>query len=568
MRFGSWVRSLLGSGEPEWKTASTLELFKQIYGGREALTGDAITWKTALQVSTVLGCVRVIANGISQVPLKVFRESADGRSRLPATDHPLYRILYRRPNPWQSSYEYRQTLGFHLALTGNHFSFKNVANGRLVELLPFEPGCVDVVRESSGDLLYRVTLPDGSRQEFPPEVIWHVRGPSWNGWMGLEAVQMAREAIGLAMATERQHAKMHKNGVSTTGTYSIDGTLSPDQYKQLRANLAKSISDNSGAPMILDRGAKWLSQSMSGVDSQHLETRRLQIEEVCRAFGVMPIMVGHADKTATYASAEQMFLAHVVHTLSPWYECIEQSIDVNLLTDRDTKDGLYAKFVEEGLLRGSIEATANVLEKYVNGGLMTPNEGRAKLDMNPDSDPESDKLRVPANIVGKQPLGTPENNVKSARLDEMERKVGALQRQPDINVTINQEPVAVNVAPAPVNVKAGDITVQAAKAADVTVHPAGAPQVTVNVPPPAEVKAPVANVQVDVHVPQGAAPIVQNTVNVPQQPAPTVTFEATLPPLEVSVALPPRKSESQTDITRDLNGNIVKSQTKTKETDA
>lgn len=540
MNLGSWVRSLW-AGE---RKTSTLDLFRQIYGGTETLTGDTVTWQTALQVSTVLGCTRVIANGIAQVPFKLFRETPDGRSRLPATDHPLFRVLYRRPNPWQSSFEFRQTLAFHLALCGNHFSFKNVANGRVIELIPFEPGCVEVDRRPDGELTYKVTLPGGVKQVFPAEAIWHVRGPSWNGWMGMESVALARESIGLALATERQHAKLHKNGVSTTGTYSIDGTLNAEQYKQLRSTLAKAAGENSGAPLILDRGAKWLNQSMSGVDSQHLETRRLQIEEVCRAFGVMPIMVGHADKVATYASAEQMFLAHVVHTLSPWYECIEQSVDVNLLSEKDTKDGIYAKFVEEGLLRGSIEATANVLDKYVNGGLMTPNEGRAKLDMNPDPDPESDKLRVPANIVGKMPLGTPEDNVKSDRMDEMERKVGALQRQPDIHVTLNQEPVAVHVTPPAVNVKAGDVTVEATKAA-------AAP-----------------NVQVDVHVPQAHAPIVQNTVNVPQQPPAHVTLEATLPPLDVSVTLPPRKSESQTDITRDADGNIVTSKTKTKETDA
>ncbi len=514
MKFGAWLGSLFG-GE---RKMSTLDLFREIYGGREALTGDPINWKTALQVSTVFGCTRVIANGIAQVPFKLFRESEDGRSRLPAKDHPLYQVLYRRANPWQTSFEYRQTLAMHLVLCGNHFAFKNVIGGRVRELLPFEPGSVEVERKTDGELTYKVSLANGEQKTFPAEAIWHVRGPSWNGWLGMEAVQLARESIGLAMATERQHAKLHKNGVSTSGLYSVEGTLTEGQYASIRAHLAKSIADNSGSAMILDRGAKWLNKSMSGVDSEHLGTRRLQIEEVCRAMGVMPIMVGHSDKAATYA---------------------------NLLTERDVKDGLYAKFVEEGLLRGSIEATANVLDKYVNGGLMTPNEARSKLDMNPDADPESDKLRVPANIVGKQPEDTPADVAKALRLDDMERKVGDLGRQkaPDINITLNQEPVAVNVSPAEVSVKAGDVNVQAA--------PQAAP-----------------NVQIDVHVPQQAAPQVLNTVNVPQQPAPNVTLEATLPPLDISVSLPPRKSESQTDITRDASGNIVKSQTKTKESDA
>jgi phage portal protein BeeE len=116
---------------------------------------------------------------------------------------------------------------------------------------------------------------------------------------------------------------------------------------------------------------------------------------------VMPIMVGYSDKAMTYASAEQMFLSHVVHTLAPWYQRIEQSIDANLLTDKERTDGLYANFVEEGLLRGSSIDTKDAILGYVNGGIMTPNEGRAKLDLNPDSDPASEQLRIPANLVGK-----------------------------------------------------------------------------------------------------------------------------------------------------------------------
>jgi phage portal protein BeeE len=117
----------------------------------------------------------------------------------------------------------------------------------------------------------------------------------------------------------------------------------------------------------------------------------------------MPIMVGYSDKASTYASSEQMFLAHVVHTLAPWYQRLEQSIDANLLTEKDRRDGLYSCFVEEGLLRGSTVDTKEAILGYVNGGILTPNEGRALLDKNPDIDPDSDKLRIPANIVGAIP---------------------------------------------------------------------------------------------------------------------------------------------------------------------
>lgn len=370
----------------EQKNYSTLDLFKDIYAGRgETATGRSVSVKTALQVSTVVACVRVIGEGIAQVPLKLIQESKDGKTRLPAKDHPLYNILAYRPNSYQTSFEFREMLAWHVVLNGNFFAFKNVVLGRIFELIPFDPGSVIVNRADNGVLTYDVTAQSGAMRTFPAEAIWHVRGPSWNSWMGLEAVQLAREAIGLAMATEEQHARMHKNGVRASGVYSVDGTLNPQQYKDMKAWIDKEMGGaaNAGKTMLLDRGAKWATTSQSGVDSQHLETRRYQVEEICRFFRVMPIMVGYSDKAATYASAEQMFLAHVVHTMSPWWQRLEQSIDANLLTEKDRKAGFYSQFVEEGMLRGDSAATSAFLTQLTTNGIMTRNEARAKLDLNP-----------------------------------------------------------------------------------------------------------------------------------------------------------------------------------------
>jgi HK97 family phage portal protein len=409
---------------PTWLTpwrrksvTTSLDLFRELFGGRVSKSGASVNWKTALDVTTVLACARVIGEGVAQVPLKLLRDSADGRTKLPATDHPLYPILYRRANYWQTSFEFRETIMLHLVLTGNAFVFKNVVGGRITELIPFEPQHVTVYRATGGELTYRVMMPEassggvdatGATKLFPAESIWHLRGPSWCGWLGLEPVFHAREAIGLAMATEESQSQFHKNGAQTTGVYSVEGALNEAQFKALRDWIEKyqAGKENAGRPFILDRAAKWTAQQMSGVDAQHLETRRYQVEEICRALRVMPIMVGYSDKASTYASAEQMFLAHVVHTLAPWYERIEQSIDVNLLTDADAKAGIYANFTEEGLLRGSLKDTKDAILGYVNGGILTPNEGRALLDRNPDPDPASDELRIPANIVGETPPPT------------------------------------------------------------------------------------------------------------------------------------------------------------------
>lgn len=372
--------------------------------------GGNVTPKMALQVSTVLACCRVIGEGVAQVPLKLIRESADGRTRVPAKGNPLYSVLGSRPNGWMTSFEYREMLIWHVVLTGNHFSFINRSSrGQILELIPFEPGQVTVKRAPDWTLTYEVRAQDGATQTFPAESIWHVRGPSWDGWQGLEAVKLARRAVGLSMALEESAEALHRNGVKPSGMYSVEGTLKGADYKELSEwiDTHHAGAKNAGRPLVLDRSAKWMSSQMTGVDAQSLESRKFQIEEICRFCRVMPIMVGYSDKAQTYASAEQMFLAHLVHTLAPWYERLEQSINANLLTEKEREEGYYADFVEEGLLRGAAKDTKDVLLGYVNGGLMTPNEGRAKLDMNPDPDPASDKLRIPANITGTLPDTTP-----------------------------------------------------------------------------------------------------------------------------------------------------------------
>lgn len=375
-------------------------------------TGRSVTLNTAIQVATVFGACRVIGNGISQVPLKLMQRAADGKSRLPAYDHPLYEMLSLRPNEWQTSFEFRQMLSWHLELCGNAFVFINrVSSGRITELVPFSPGQVCVKQDERRVLTYEVTAPGGETKTFPAQTIWHLRGPTINGFQGLEVVAMAREAIGLAMATEEAVARLHKNGVRSSGVYSVEGSLTKEQYTNLRNWIDKEMGglENTGKPMILDRAAKFLNTAMTGIDAQTNETRNMQIQQICAFMGISPLKVGHTDKAATYASTEEMNRAHKEDCLAPRWESMEQSMAVNLLTPAERKAGLYFNFVEEGMARGSIKDTKDAILGYVNGGVMTPNEGRALLDLNPDSDKASDRLRIPANIVGEvKPLETVE----------------------------------------------------------------------------------------------------------------------------------------------------------------
>jgi HK97 family phage portal protein len=396
---------LLASAIIEKKASSTLDLFKEIYGGRGTKSGKTVNIETAIQVSTVFACNRVIGNGIAQVPLKLMLEK-DGK-RLPAKNHRLYNLMAYRPNRWQTSFEWRQMMSWHVELAGNHCSFINRIGGQVIELYPFTPSQVKVLNRGGGVLEYEVTAEDGSKKIFPAEAILHIRGPSWNGVTGLEVVKVAREAIGLAIATEESAASLHKNGIQASGTYSVEGTLTDTQHKGLSEWIQKhnAGSENAGRPLILDRAAKWLGTQMTGIDAQALETRMYQIAEICRFHGVQPIMAGYSDKAATFASAEAFMQSHITDCLSPRWQAYEQVFFNSLLTEKEREEGYYFNFVEEGMIRGSIKDTKDALLGYTNGGLMTPNEARAKLDLNPDPDPASNQLRIPANIVGTLPAG-------------------------------------------------------------------------------------------------------------------------------------------------------------------
>ena len=371
---------------------SSLDLFREIYGGVTSSSGKDINIATATQVSTVFACCRVIGNGIAQVPLKVMRN--DGDRRIEAKELPIYDLLNSKPNRWQTSFDYRQQVMWHLLLTGNHYSFIHRIGSRIAELYPIDPANV-TVKFDRGVMTYEVMADSGEVMTFPAEAIWHIRGVSYNGWHGIDVIRTAAEAIGLAMSTEDATSKLHKNAIMPSGVYSVDAVLSPKDYSALASWVEKhfSGSNNAGKPLILDRAAKWQQTQMTGIDAQTLDQRRYQVEEICRFFGVNPIMVAAESKNTTYASAEQMFLAHVVHTLAPWYSLIEQSIDANLLTERQRRDGHYSNFVEEGLLRGSPEQTMMVLTKYVELGIITPDEARSKLDMNPLGNQDSGKLQ-------------------------------------------------------------------------------------------------------------------------------------------------------------------------------
>lgn len=396
---GIWS-SLTGVFRRERKNVAFEEEFwrSDLLVGLPSLAGEHVNWKSALGLSTALRCGLVIADGVATVPCKLMRKDPQTGRRVEATDHPLSEVFGYEANGWMDPLELLETMTLHTVFTGNAFVFINRVRGRIVELIPIEPAGVRVEQKDDYRLVYHVIAKNGSVQEFPQEAIWHMRGPSWNAWMGLDATKLAREALGLAMATQNAHSRRFGNGIQTTGVYSVEGNLDQAQYQRLRAYIEQNHvgAKNSGKPFILDRNAKWQPVDLNGVDAQHVETRRLQIEEVCRAYGVNPIMVFHSDKTATYASAEQMFLSHAVHTIRPWHRRFEKSMRRALLTRDEVRAGYYFKFFDTELLRGAAKDRAEFYWKMFQMG-MSPNDIFALEDQ--DGFEGGDEHFVPSTMI-------------------------------------------------------------------------------------------------------------------------------------------------------------------------
>jgi HK97 family phage portal protein len=370
-------------------------------GGRE-IAGVFVNEKTALQTSTVLACVKVISEGCATPKLHVFREKKDG-TRERATNIPEYRLLARRPNEWQTSFEWRQMMTLHACLAGYGLSIKvKTDNNRLTEFIPVQPGCWSVRRTSRYELVYTCWDEFGKIGDFTSDQVFTLKGLQWDWSKPLSPVSLARTAIGLAMATEKSQAAMHANSLRPSGMYSIEGNLTPEQHERLAAYLErKSGPAKTGIPLILDRAAKWVSNTMTGVDAQHVETRRLQIEEVCRTWGVFPIMIGHSDKAATFASSEAFFAAHLIHTLQPWHTRWTQGLDEFVL---DGTGPLFAEFDTRYMRAGAMKDRSQWARSMAEMGIYTRNELREEEGKDPL--PGLDVPLTPLNMTNGSNQGT------------------------------------------------------------------------------------------------------------------------------------------------------------------
>lgn len=374
-----------------------------LMGQTGSKAGQEISVQTAFECTAWLCGARVIAEGLAQVPCRLIQHMPNGERRV-ATDHPLYPILYRRPNFWQTSFEFREQIALHLVFTNNAYVvITRNDRGEILELLPFEPGSVTVTRNPDMSISYRVSMVNGASMAVPPANMWHIRGPSWNGWLGLNAVHLARNALGLSLAAEEFGSELFANGARPSGLLINEGSedLSADQVLQLSQQF-ESLHVGSGRRMrtAVLSGVKWQSISSTADEAQFIELRKFQIVEVARSLRLNPIMLMHQDGTAAYASVEQMFLAHDTHSMGPWYERIEQSAECNLLTDRERREGFEIELVSAGLVRGTAKDRAETNQILRQNGIITANEWRDEEDYSRLAGDEFNRPMPAANLYG------------------------------------------------------------------------------------------------------------------------------------------------------------------------
>jgi HK97 family phage portal protein len=352
-------------------------------------SGGPVTLQSAIETPAVFCAGRVIAEGLAQMPGRIIRETfqpgAITGTMFVERNHWAHKLLAVKPNGWQTPYEFREGMVFNAVLAGASIAIKNVVRGEVKELLPVPAGSWTVEQMANWDLRIRVDYTDKTHDYFTRDQVLFLRGPSLDGYRALPAIRMAREAIGLSRALERQQALLAGNGGKPSGVLSMKAGLSAEARANLKAVWESKFGrGGEGGIAVLDQDATYQSMTMTSVDAQYIETRRIQIEEIARAFRVLPIMLMQADKASTFASAEQMFRNHVIHTLGPWIARFEAAVQRDILAlDPELKFDLD----ERNLMRGDFKDQAEYYAKALGAGgtpaWMTQDEVRAEVGLNP-----------------------------------------------------------------------------------------------------------------------------------------------------------------------------------------
>ena len=363
--------------KPQNRTSGSTYTF--FTGGSSS--GKMVNERSAMQMTAVYACVRILSEAIAGLPLHMYRYREDG-GKEKATDHPLYLLLHDEPNPEMSSFVFRETLMTHLLLWGNAYA-QIIRNGKgeVVALYPLMPNKMSVDRDNNGQLYYTYQMAsedtpaaDAGLVILKPSDVLHIPGLGFDGLVGYSPIAMAKNAIGLAIATEEYGAKWFANGAAPSGVLEHPGTIKDPSRVREAWQSQFGGSSNSGKIAVLEEGMKYTPITISPEQAQFLETRKFQINEIARIFRVPPHMVGDLEKSS-FSNIEQQSLEFVKYTLDPWVVRWEQSIHRSLLSE-DEKATYFVKFNVEGLLRGDYQSRMNGYAIGRQNGWMSANDIR------------------------------------------------------------------------------------------------------------------------------------------------------------------------------------------------
>ncbi len=377
MGLKSWISGMFASGDRSpWGSF----WFEPV--GVHTTAGMRVTADGSMQLSAVFAAVRIISSQFASLPFVLYRNRPDGgKDRV--TNHPIYSLIARRPNQYQNAFEWREMMAGHLALRGNAFNqIVSDSRGNITALIPLHPDRVKILLVANGDYSYQYSDLQGQEIMFSRGEIWHLRGLSSDGIIGLSPIALARNSIGGAIAAQDFGARFFANDARPSGGWvEYPGSFKDKQSReQFRESLQEAQSGvNHGKIAVFEYGMKYHQISISPDDAQFLETRKFQVNDIARWFGVPPHKIGDLS-ASTNNNIEQQAQEFVQETLGPMAERWEASIEADLLFD---DEGLEAEFLFSQLLRGDSVARSTYYNMGINAGWLTRNEARIRENMNP-----------------------------------------------------------------------------------------------------------------------------------------------------------------------------------------
>ena len=351
-------------------------------------SGKSVNEKTALQTTAVYACVRILAETIALLPLHTYRTSPNGKEK--AATHPLYYLLHSEPNPEMTSFVFRETLMGHLLLWGNAYA-QIIRNGRgtVMALYPLLPNKMLVNRTDQGILYYQYEK-DGQTYFLSSQDVLHIPGLGFDGLIGYSPIGMAKNAIGMAIATEEYGAKFFANGANPGGVLEHPGVVKDPARVRDSWNAVYQGSGNAHRVAVLEEGMKFQSIGIPPEQAQFLETRKFQLNEIARIFRIPPHMIGDLEKSS-FSNIEQQSLEFVMYTLDPWVVRWEQAMQRALLSEGEKRQ-YFVKFNVDGLLRGDYQSRMNGYAVGRQNGWLSSNDIRELENLNRISTEEGGDL--------------------------------------------------------------------------------------------------------------------------------------------------------------------------------